>query len=721
VPNIKITVAGKIATNTTPDVVIVCGNSDYTVTFDLDAEWAVETTRTARFSYIRDGRTRYKEKTFQGNTVAVPKLSAIRQVTVGLYAGTPDDPGDLRTTTAAAVWCKPSILCGDAAEEITPEEKAGLQSQVDELRRDVDTLKEGGTGGNTGGNSSNSGQNVEPAEDDIPKVFINGTIPTTKDDVLAEMQYISKTENFSAYITIKCQGSSSMQYAKKNFTIKMYSDEARETTLKKVFKDWGHESHKYVLKANWIDHSHARNIVSARLWHEVVSSRADYATLPDEMRNSPRNGAIDGFPIKVYTNGTYQGIYTWNIGKDDWMWGMTEDNPNHVLLCAEVNNNGEDVDTAANFRALWAGEHEYDWAVEVGKKTTSITSSLNALISCVKDTDDTTFKATVGNYLDVQSAIDYWIHQYIICGLDGLGKNLLLATYDGVTWICGAYDMDGTFGLHYSGELFVATDFKCPEDYQETRSLLWERLANLYSEEIVERYIQLRSTVYSVSNMVTKFERFMDVIGSDLYVEDLEIYTEIPSGNTNNIKQIRNFIRDRLYYCDLMLNPPDGPLYPLANGQYEWTVGSAPAPNMFLNITNGCHVRLHSVGEIATSAFVAIGDFTTNTAVVRLEKNIDGTTTRFSINPGDNLRIVIRHTADSSRNNPYSIYFSRYGSGLFTVLRDVTGDVDTTVQVDELLDVTNIGMYSYYWADNANAVFAMEFDIEIYVNDTRYV
>ena len=45
---------------------------------------------------------------------------------------------------------------------------------------------------------------VEPVEEDIPKVFINGTIPTTKDEVSAEMTYISKTLSFHAYIEIKC-------------------------------------------------------------------------------------------------------------------------------------------------------------------------------------------------------------------------------------------------------------------------------------------------------------------------------------------------------------------------------------------------------------------------------------------------------------------------------------------------------------------------------------
>ena len=85
-----------------------------------------------------------------------------------------------------------------------------------------------------------AGVHVEPSENDIPKVFINGNIPTAKDDVLAELDYVSKTESFHAYLKIKCQGDSSMFYPKKNFTIKMYSDEAREVKLEKSFKDWHH-------------------------------------------------------------------------------------------------------------------------------------------------------------------------------------------------------------------------------------------------------------------------------------------------------------------------------------------------------------------------------------------------------------------------------------------------------------------------------------------------
>jgi hypothetical protein len=394
---------------------------------------------------------------------------------------------------------------------------------------------------------------VEPLADDIPKVFIEGAVPTdkvNKTEVRAELRYISKSDTFHAHIDIKLQGSSSLYYSKLNYTVKMYEDENRERKLKKSFKDWGHSSNKYVLKANFIDHSHARNIVCARLWDEVVSSRSDYNSMPNELRNSPRNGAVDGFPIKLYYNGTYQGVYTWNIGKDDWMWGMDEDNASHVLLCGETNDNGTFTEKAASFRALWSGTDGDNWSIEVGENSDSVKNSLNALISCVMNTTDDEFKAQIGTYLDIPATLDYFLFSYVTCGIDSLAKNMLLGTYDLVKWIPGQYDMDSTFGIHVDGKSFVSAERKCPEQYQEQFSLLWQRIKELYVDELKSRYDELRASVLSFSNIVTHFERFMDNIGSDLYAEDLTIYTDIPSGEKNDITQVRNFVRDRLAYVD---------------------------------------------------------------------------------------------------------------------------------------------------------------------------
>jgi hypothetical protein len=53
-----------------------------------------------------------------------------------------------------------------------------------------------------------------------------------------------------------------MSYPKKNFTIKLFEDANRTVKQKIAFKNWGKQN-KFCLKANWIDISHLRNIVSA--------------------------------------------------------------------------------------------------------------------------------------------------------------------------------------------------------------------------------------------------------------------------------------------------------------------------------------------------------------------------------------------------------------------------------------------------------------------------
>lgn len=105
-PNIDVTITDRVA-KTQGAPCIVCGNSDYTITFAFDTEWEEYKTKTARFVYVADGRMRYQEVIFAGNVCAVPVLAGVVEVFAGVYAG------DLRTTTPARIPCQHSILCGD--------------------------------------------------------------------------------------------------------------------------------------------------------------------------------------------------------------------------------------------------------------------------------------------------------------------------------------------------------------------------------------------------------------------------------------------------------------------------------------------------------------------------------------------------------------------------------------------------------------------------------
>lgn len=478
--------------------------------------------------------------------------------------------------------------------ELSKIRKNGVDYDIKDAtaRAAIEELKQNGTG------------LIENISAEKPLVYINGMIPTTKDNVLATMTVKSKWLNIFAYIKIKCQGSSSMAYPKKNFTVTLYQDKARTIPLEIAIPGWKYKSNKFVLKANYIDHLHARNIISARLWSEVVASRSNYNSLPTEFRNSPNNGAIDGFPIIVYTNGSYQGIYTWNIGKDAWLWGMDESNADHVLMCAETNTNRVFAETPCNFRALWSGTNGEYWKVEVGTNSDSVKNALNALITCVKDTTDDEFKAQISNHLDVQSAIDYAIFSCFDCGIDNLGKNMLLGKYTPQHWIMGRYDNDSTYGLNVDGKVFRAATTAYPADYQESFSLLFERIQTLYAEEMQARALELRSDILSYANVASHFEHFCAEIGAEAYADDLIPYPDIPSDDTNNIWQIRNFVRDRGAYFDVWVNKLTGPDWQLAT-DYEWKTGYVSNKTIYGTIHKSAYSAFVLGG---TEPFFALGN-----------------------------------------------------------------------------------------------------------------
>ena len=388
---------------------------------------------------------------------------------------------------------------------------------------------------------------VEPANDDIPTIFITGTIPDSKTYVSGELEYVSKSYRFHAYTYIKLQGNSTLYLPKKNYTVNLYSDRNRSVKLNKEFKNWGFHNN-FVLKADYNDILHARNVVGAKLWSKVVQSRNDYDTLPEELKNSPNNGAIDGFPVRVYVNGTYKGLYNWTIPKCDWMVGMNSSNANHVLLSAEFNDNGDVAyqNNPCNFNTLWDGSEDY-FSVEVGKNSAELVNSLNNIIFSIMYNDQPVFEYA----LDIQSAIDYFIFQEIILGTDGLAKNMLLATYDMHKWYLSAYDMDSTFDLDWNGQILEYYDSDMPDaPYSNQFSSLLPYIRNNYYDAYVERYTELRKSVLSCSSIVEEFEKYIGIFGEDVYIQDTAIYPNIPSVTDNTLRSLRNFVGDRLEYLD---------------------------------------------------------------------------------------------------------------------------------------------------------------------------
>ena len=383
--------------------------------------------------------------------------------------------------------------------------------------------------------------------DGVPVIYLDGNFSgISKDNEKnVKIRYESKEKTFEGYTSIKWQGTSSIEYPKKNYTIKLYKDEKEEEKLKVNFKNWGEEN-KFCLKANYIDFTQARNVVSARIAGSLESEN-------NRPVDSPNNGCIDGFPVKVVINGLYQGLYTLNIPKDGWMFGMDEDNPNHIVWCAKKNNNGiynTSEIRACEFRELAKGNEE-DWSLEFPKEQSDYNlAALNRVIKFVKDSSDEEFITKFEEYFNKEATLNYYIFQYFSCGIDGLAKNMLMVTYDGNIWYPSLYDMDSTWGSYTDGSKLLPYDTLCPDEYKETNSLLWQRIEKLFAKDLYRQYKELRLNQLSEDNIIKEFEQFKNESNSKLYDIEKEIWPEIPSKDITSFEQIEDFVKNRAIYVD---------------------------------------------------------------------------------------------------------------------------------------------------------------------------
>ena len=142
---IQISVRDKIATQT-DGTVIINGNSDYSIEFDFDAEWADLNNKIGIFAYndAAAHKWAYQPVMFSGNTCAVPILRDIHCVYVGVTAG------NVRVTTPAKVQCRLSISdYADTEEPPSADIWGQILAKLDELQTEIDEIKAGGGGGGT--------------------------------------------------------------------------------------------------------------------------------------------------------------------------------------------------------------------------------------------------------------------------------------------------------------------------------------------------------------------------------------------------------------------------------------------------------------------------------------------------------------------------------------------------------------------------------------------
>lgn len=383
----------------------------------------------------------------------------------------------------------------------------------------------------------------------IPTLSLYGSMDEIgkKADVRLMFSYREGDDFFDGYASLKYQGHSSLKYEKKNYTIKFYDDAEFENKKKITFKTWNTE-YKYVLKANYVDASNIRNLVCADIWSEMVETRGG---VNERLTKTSHNGAVDGFPIAVYLNDEFHGLYDLMLHKDDNLFAMSDGKKDGILI-----SNAGDFDEAFFQKQVdWTAEETWETEYCGTEDKKWLQNKFNSFSEFILTADDKKFKKELKKYADIPSVIDYIIAVYTLGLNDKDFKDILFVTYDNSPWIASLFDMETAFGLSEDGTQISNAGEKLPacvdgEWKYNTENILFKKMLDCFCDEICKRYLELRKSALSEENLINTVERRRKQIPEEWLKIDFDLYRLRPGKDIADVEQIKDYVTERLVLTD---------------------------------------------------------------------------------------------------------------------------------------------------------------------------
>lgn len=348
----------------------------------------------------------------------------------------------------------------------------------------------------------------------IPKMYIAGDIEGMQDKEdkrQIKVKYESDDLTFESYALLKVQGNYTLRFDKKNYNITFYKDSEFEEKQKFDVK-WG-EYNKYTLKANWTDPLHSRNIVTAKIASQINQK---YGILTD----SVNNGLIDGFPIELYVNGEFLGLYTFNLHKD-YIFNMDKSNKNNIVIFANIPE-------PTAFATLETEEWN-NYEVEFGEENKETLDKLNRVINFINNSNDEEFVNDFEKYFNLDSVLNYYCFMKFAHLIDNVTRNIFLVTYDGEIWYMVPYDFDQSWGNSFRDYSVISDHQNKLTTYYTNINPLWKRFKVLFAEEIKERYKELRNDILTKENVINKMNDFYKLIPEESLKKEQEKWNNKPN------------------------------------------------------------------------------------------------------------------------------------------------------------------------------------------------
>ena len=149
----------------------------------------------------------------------------------------------------------------------------------------------------------------------VIRMYGDTTNMTLETPVTMRVKYTSPNEDKYGqsfdlpYCTVNWQGTSSLQYVLKNFTVRL-KDENMADYYYSPYPN-GVLENTYCLKCDYMESTHARNVGLAKFVNDCLYDTKN----PAQQKNANIRNSIAGFPILLYINDELQGVYNFNLDR----------------------------------------------------------------------------------------------------------------------------------------------------------------------------------------------------------------------------------------------------------------------------------------------------------------------------------------------------------------------------------------------------------------------
>ena len=430
-------------------------------------------------------------------------------------------------------------------------------------------------------------KNVIALETDMAKqktmydfMFDNNTLPVMRmtgdasdmSDVnkkVMRIQYSSpNTEKYGQpfdlpYCKVYFQGTSSLAYVRKNYSIELYDDYMADYYYCPYPN--GVEDRLFCLKADYMESSHARNVGITRLINEYFYDSKN----PAQLKDSKVTNSIQGFPMLLYMNDEFLGVYNFNVDRySAKSFGYTDED---TTLVYEISANS---DTTAGAFFKYDKENTSSTELDYYRQDfmclyppTRVAGNDNyaeiiKLVEWVDNASEEEFVDNLEQHFNKEYLIKYYIFANLFGAVDSLGKNMKLASWDGGNiWYLQMYDCDTTCGLDNTGFDKFASDIEIGDVnvYNTTSSKLWAKVGLYLLNEIKTVYADMRQKGLRYENIINCIvTNQIDKIPATFYNKDTQTKyldfgsTYLYAVHGNDKQHMSLWLKDRLLYLDTL-------------------------------------------------------------------------------------------------------------------------------------------------------------------------